>query len=406
MQVEAGAAGPADAPADAYAPMTGQTLWDWRRSRSFLALDLDTEHGRHVAQMARGAVGGHDAPHEWDGVVVALLVAKDFTTPDVAAVVAEDRDNMVVVMKVPPGRLPLRSVVADYSREARPYSRTAAACEQRRMWLVVWGHDSVLARDPIRISHAAAERLRQTLLLVARRGGDGITLRTSRRSTADLSAELISPAAFRGAWGCELSRPARILNCMPHLWRMERCATGMTAAPPSWHGADGAQSEAHSALAEAVAAVNGADAMVTDALGLPLSAHRAVLAALGVCGEGQATRWLVDLQRVMLGQLESRVRRARECTALLLRARGVAVQLPLEAVMRSSHRLRHVPGGAEATGCAACGPRATACGPWAAARSAAAAARARPLRCATTVRSWTRPRGGASCLAGRPARRC
>ena len=49
---------------------------DWQNSRSLIALDLDTPTGRQMAERARDIMNTRDGPG-WDGIVVALLVAKE-----------------------------------------------------------------------------------------------------------------------------------------------------------------------------------------------------------------------------------------------------------------------------------------------------------------------------------------
>ena len=138
----------------------------------------------------------------------------------------------------------------------------------------------------------------------------------------------------------------------------------MAAAPGSWRGAEGARTDEHDALKAAVARAGAADPLLVDATALPRRADREVIRALGIHGAERQTRWLNGLQRVMLGQMVKRERRSMEHMTLYLRARGAHMTLPLEAVMRGSHRLRYVEPttGNVGEACRACGPESSECG--------------------------------------------
>ena len=102
----------------------------------------------------------------------------------------------------------------------------------------------------------------------------------THQSKADMDPSLISPAAFKQAWGCSISRPAQILNMMPHLWAAEGVRTGMDAAPQAWTQGKGNAAQ-RKALEAAVRRSGSVDPLLVDAMALPLRAHRQVLKALG-----------------------------------------------------------------------------------------------------------------------------
>ena len=94
---------------------------DWQNSRSLIALDLDTPAGRQMAERARDIMTTRDGPG-WDGIVVALLVAKE---PRSIKMITDDGAyQTVTLLRIPPGRLPLRKVTASYDEVAAPYTRT------------------------------------------------------------------------------------------------------------------------------------------------------------------------------------------------------------------------------------------------------------------------------------------
>jgi hypothetical protein len=126
---------------------------DWRSTGNFVALDVDVPGGHAAALRARGLMRGQDEP-VWGGVVVALLVAADFAAGPGSELVegVTGMADTVVLLRIPAGRLPLRSAAAGYSRSGAPYSRTKAACSSREAWLVGWAHKGAPAHGAWEIS--------------------------------------------------------------------------------------------------------------------------------------------------------------------------------------------------------------------------------------------------------------
>ena len=292
--------------------------------------------------------------------MVAALVAKDLKTMMDAT---ESGAQTVTLLKIPPGRLPLRGVTASYDSAAAPYARTAGkdgTCEQRWIHIVAWTHPREVHRA--KVARSAAEQLRHVLMLTANGGGRGMMLRMSKGHKADMDQRLISPAAFKRHWGCSISRPAHILNIMPHLREAEAAPKGMDAAPKAWsHSVHGSVAQCKE-LEAAVHQLGRVDPLLVDAMGLPLKAHRRVLAALGVSDAETQTAALVQLQKALLDQRQHHARRTREHAINMVRASGVVVNEPIEALMEDSHSMAacEVVEGEPPT-CWACHPRSKTC---------------------------------------------
>ena len=136
---------------------------EWRATRSYVALDLDSKQGMERAKRIRAAMvrtpDSIAGPKRADGMVVAVLAASSFTASEEAAALVK---NAIVVMKVPGRRLPVVSVHAPYDDDGGVHSRSWGQCTSQEVWVVIWaandgGEISEVVRQTARVRTAAAD---------------------------------------------------------------------------------------------------------------------------------------------------------------------------------------------------------------------------------------------------------